>query len=529
MADEKEQVSDPVKDPPFRELGRTGLKHWGGVLDDEFLRELKGVRGMLIYKEMSKNDPIIGASLFAYTTLAKEVTFRVDSAKPGDQMADELAEFVRGCLFDDMNISWRDLLSEIFTFLTYGWSFLEIVYKRRDGEQAQSDPTKPADQQPPASSRFDDQKIGWRKWAIRGQDTLINWDMDDAGGIRGLVQAAAPKFERIQIPIEKALLFRTTSDRGSPEGVSILRTAYTSWYYKRRIQIIRGIGIERDLAGLPVLTPPAGVDIWNTLDAVAVAKKAAAEQLVRSIRRDEHEGVLKPFGWTLELLSSSGGRQFDITAVIAQLNAEMTISIMTDFLLVGHEQVGARSMREDARDTFSHAASSFLDIICDVINRFAIPRLIKINGWPGELAPKLAHGPVAEIALADLMDIITKAAGVGLVFPDEVLEKYFRERAQLPPAPVGAKRPGLVPREQEEDQEENSDEPMADEDSREADDKLRSKKKVKPAEDVREETDEEVGEDEEPDDKAEDDKDKERAAKAKRIKRLKAKRRIFGE
>lgn len=407
----------------FTEIGFTGLKQWGGILEEEFLRELRGQNGIKVYREMSKNDAVVGASMFAYTTLAKEVTFKMDSANQGDAKADEIADFFTGALFEDMNLSWRDLVSEIFSFLTYGWAWFEVVYKRRSGQEGE------------VKSRYDDNKIGWRKWGIRGQDTLYNWEMDVNGGINAMVQQTAPTYSRITIPISKSLLFRTAAERGNPEGVSILRTAYPTWYYKRRFQIVRGIGIERDLAGLPVLTPPEGVDLWNPQDSQAATLKSNAERLVRNIRRDEHEGVVKPFGWELELLASSGGRQFNITEVIGQLNSEIAMSMMTDFLLVGHEQVGARSLATDKRAVFSHAAASFLDTICETVNRFAIPALMKLNGWDEKLTPTLSHGPVAEIELTELTNFIEKTAGAGLLFPDEELEKHLRKRALLPPPP----------------------------------------------------------------------------------------------
>ena len=410
----------------FLELGSTGLNQWSGILSDEFLRELRGPNGVKVYREMAKNDAMVGASLFAYETLAKGVTFTVQSASPGDAQADEVAEFVSGALFEDMNLSWRDLLGEILSFLTYGWAAFERVYKRRNGAQAlQGQPT----------SRFNDNRLGWRKWAIRGQDTLVRWIIDDAGGIGGFIQRAAPRFEEVELPIDRLLLFRTKIERGSPEGVSILRSAYPTFYQKRRIQVVRGIGIERDLAGLPVLTPPAGVDIWNTNDPTATSKRTEGEKVVRNIKRDQHEGILKPNGWILELLSSGGGRQFDITDVIAQLNSEIAMSMMTDFLLVGHEKVGSRSVASDKRSVFSHAAGSFLDSICDVINRFAIPDLVRLNGWAQELAPTLQHGPVAEIELSELVTFVKETAAAGLIFPDEELERHLRERAHLPPPP----------------------------------------------------------------------------------------------
>ena len=42
------------------------------------------------------------------------------------------AGFVESCM-EDIQSTWVDTISEILSFLTYGWSFHEIVYKRRMG------------------------------------------------------------------------------------------------------------------------------------------------------------------------------------------------------------------------------------------------------------------------------------------------------------------------------------------------------------------------------------------------------------
>ncbi|WP_155274431.1 hypothetical protein [Piscirickettsia salmonis] len=48
-------------------------------------------------------------------------------------------------------------------------------------------------------------------------------------------------------------MFRTTSRKGNPEGRSILRNAYQPWYYKKNLESIESIGIERNLVGLLTL------------------------------------------------------------------------------------------------------------------------------------------------------------------------------------------------------------------------------------------------------------------------------------
>ena len=47
------------------EIGRIGQKRYGGTFYEEFLRELRGKKGIETYREMAENDDTIGAILFA--------------------------------------------------------------------------------------------------------------------------------------------------------------------------------------------------------------------------------------------------------------------------------------------------------------------------------------------------------------------------------------------------------------------------------------------------------------------------------
>jgi hypothetical protein len=161
-------------------------------------------------------------------------------------------------------------------------------------------------------------------------------------------QVAAPDFQTRTIPIEKALLFRTESNRGNPEGYSLLRNAYRPWRMKTRIENIEGIGVERDLAGLPVAwVPPDYMD-----DNAPEAKKAvfeAMKTLATGIKRDEEEGVVMPTLYDehgnklfdLTLLSTGGQRQFDTNAIIGRYDQRILMSVMADFLMLGAEKVGS--------------------------------------------------------------------------------------------------------------------------------------------------------------------------------------------
>ncbi len=383
----------------FTEYGRLGQMRYGsgmgsGIFYEEFLPELRGRKGVETYREMSENDDIIGAVLFAIEMLMRQVEWNVQEA--GTSADDKkAAEFIYTCM-NDMEDTWTDFISEVLSFLTFGWAFHEIVYKRRMGTT----------NRPETRSKYDDGLIGWRKLPIRSQDTLWEWRYDDRDTLMGMVQCAPPNFEQIFIPVEKALHFKTKSRKANPEGRSLLRNAYRDWYNKRRIQEIEGIGIERDLAGLPVLQPPEGLDLWDGSPEMN-EQLAMAERIVRSVRRNEHEGLVLPPGWLFTLTSTGGRRQFDTNAIIERYDNRIAMTVLADFVLLGHEKVGSFALSSDKTQLFGIALGTYLGMICEVFNNQAIPRLIDMNGdaFKGITGyPELIHGDIETQDLGQLRE-----------------------------------------------------------------------------------------------------------------------------
>lgn len=408
---------------PMTELGRVGQKKFGGIFFEEFIPELRGKRGVETYKEMAENDDIIGAMMFAVENLIRQSTFDIEPQ--GTKEIDiECADFVKSCL-DDMCDTWTDTLSEILSFLVYGWSWHEIVYKRRCGKQE-----KKAD-----SSKFNDGLIGWKKLAIRSQDTLYRWVYDDEDELIGMEQIAPPDYQVRFIPADKSLHFITKSRKSNPEGRSILRNAYRDYYFKRRFQEIEGIGIERDLAGLPTITPPDDFEIWDDTNTEAQKAMAYAEMLVQNIRRDAKEGLVIPPGWKLELLSSGSKRQFEVGTVIDRYDKRMAMTAMADFILLGHQGTGSFALSDNKTELFSVALGTYMDIIVEVFNNQAIPRLIDLNHdhFAGITDyPVMKHGDVEDTDVEKLGNYLQKMIGIGVITPDRNLEQFARSAGNLP-------------------------------------------------------------------------------------------------
>jgi hypothetical protein len=419
----------------FREIGGTGLNIQGGMLQEEYRPELRGLQGVKTYNEMAET-PICGAIEFIIEQMVAQVKWEV---KPFSEEAkdQEAKEFVEECLHD-MSFSLADTLSEVCTFFRHGWSFLETVMKVRRGYQ-------PFDSAL-STSKYDDGKIGWRKWALRGQNTLSKWDIDDSGGIRGMVQEFLEPISngqtKVTIPIQKAMLFRTRVVQNSPEGVSIFRKAYRPWWLAKRLEESESISHERDGSGLPVLTTPEGFN-WDPADTIASAALRTAEKLVTGIRRGEKEGVLLPFGWELALLSSSSRRSADLGATITRHETRICQSTLTQFLMLGTGRTGSWALSSDQTDMFVLALAGYLKQIKEVINRHGIPRLLEIkqNGFDPSRPPYVDHGDIETQNLAELGSYISALSTAGgIMFPDESLERHLRLVAGLPPPPEPEER-----------------------------------------------------------------------------------------
>jgi hypothetical protein len=415
--------------PDMEELGSSGLRRAGGFIAEEFLPALRNPRGWRVWREMSDNDPVIGSILFAIEKVITRLEWKVEagSKDPADALA---AEFVQSCI-EDMSDSFQETVSSVLSMLPYGYSYHEIVYKIRGGESEDSS----------RRSKFTDGKIGWRKWAVRSQETLFKWELDPKGGIQGFHQMDPSGGQMAYIPIEKALLFRTKSNKNNPEGVSILRNAYRPWYYKKRIEEIEAVGIERDLAGLPIAFVPPEL-LMSTATPAQKAQLAAITTIVQGIKRNEQEGVVFPMiydegghkTYDLQLLTSGGSRQFDTDKIVARYNQQIAMTVLADFILLGHEQTGSYSLGASKIDLWTITVDSIAKSIADIINTHAVPRLLRLNGMQVTSLPYLTYGDVAPTDLTEMADFIQKTIASGALMADASLEAYLRDLANLPVA-----------------------------------------------------------------------------------------------
>lgn len=402
----------------FKELGSTGLRRYGPAIYEEFLPELRWPRAGKVYQEMSSNDPVIGSILYLAEMLIRGASWDVKAAsqKPEDVAA---AEFLKSCM-DDMEMSWANVISEILSMLTYGFSFHEVIYKVRRG---------PNERNPKYRSKHTDGKIGWRAIPVRSQTSIYEWIYNEDNELTGVVQIAEPNYKQVIIPMSKGLLFRTRVSRDNPEGKSLLRNAYRPWFFKKHFEEIEGIGIERDLAGFPVLTAPENLDLWNNDDPAMVALRARAEELVASVRRDSEEGILLPYGWELKLLTSGSSRQIDIGSTIERYDNRIAVTLLSDIILLGSKS-GSFALADTKQSMLAASLQAQVLNIADVFNSHAVPQLFRYNNFNVEELPKIVPGQIQTPSLKEIA-LVMRSMGLD-ISGDIKLQNYIRYLLGMP-------------------------------------------------------------------------------------------------
>lgn len=388
------------------EIGKSGLR-WGyGAVQEEFLVELRGKRGVAVYREMSDNDPIVGGCLHAIRQVLKEVRWSVKSADSDAEKLDDDALFLENCM-RSMESTWSSFVEEAMSEFIYGWALFEQVYKRRD-----------------------DGKVVWKKLPLRSQSSLDRWDMDDVGDTIGFWQRPPLGGGTFYLPIRKCIHFRIGQWANNPEGRSVLRNAYRPWYFRKNIEELEGIGIERDLAGIPVITLPEGMkmndDSVETTEALTWAKK-----LVTNIRVDEQDGVILPYGWELELLSSPGQKQFDTTAVVNRYSKEIAISLLAQFVMLGMERTGSYALSQDIMELFHLSLEGWADSIASTFNQQAVKTLFSLNGVGDRPLPYIVHSPVRKQALKEVANYVKTLVDAEALDVDEGIKSFLKRYGRL--------------------------------------------------------------------------------------------------
>jgi len=431
----------------------------GQIRADEFVPELRGKNAIRKYREMRDNDSTIGAVMYAAEQVLRDVKIKVEPANDTEEARRE-ADFVES-IFDDMDHSLDDHIAESLPSLAYGFSWFEVVYKRRVG------PTKTS---PKKYSKYTDGRMGVRKIVCRAPWTVSRFDIEPVSGdVLGIYQDVGYGSGKHYIPTTKSLYYRTTVLNGDPSGRSILRNAYSSYVYLNNLQNIEAIAVERELAGIPIARIPSE---YLSADASAAQSGFVGnlQQILRDVKFNEQGYIITPSDTypdkdgsptnirlvDVELMSSSGTRNVDIDPIVRRYQHDIARSVLSEFLMLGGGNNGSYALSKSKTDLFLRALESYIQAIVDVLNKQLVERLWQLNGLNYDLMPCIKAGDVAPHDLREISGFLRNLNSADITVSDhpEVIQDLMAI-AELNYDPTVTTETDL-PTEVEEDNKENT-------------------------------------------------------------------------
>lgn len=420
---------------PMQEKGTTGAFETGGFLHtEERNAELRGPKRYLTFSNLLANTAIVAAGTRAFLNLLGNSTWTVTPAETDNEgdatRAQEIADSVWD-IFNDMERPWSRVVRRSGSYRFYGFSIQEWTAKRRD-----------------------DGTLGYRDVAARPQPTIERWALDDHGKVLGVTQLNPKTQEEIPLPRGKLVHIVDDALSDSPEGLGLFRHLVESHHRLERYQMLEAFGFETDLKGIPVARIPyaklqaqvkAGLISQGQMNEIVKPMEDFVRSHIKSVETGlaidsspyratgETDTPSATLEWDISLLKGTPTSQPDMANAIERLTREMAIVLGVQGLLLGGDGSGSLALGRAFSEQFAQLVDSALGEIAECYEQDLIAPLVRMNGWPEELAPKLEteqtkHHDVDQItkSLRDLAD-----AGAPIL-PDDPAVNFVRQKLGAP-------------------------------------------------------------------------------------------------
>lgn len=381
-----EKAVSPLDQPErFRmgELGSLGIRHFGGVTQDELKAELNWPRSINTFRDMSYHSAV-NAPLTLFENIISKATWTYKPPADATEEEKNQAKIINQ-MMQDMEQPWSEFIRDVLSSNVFGFSVHEKVFRKRLKANG---------------SLYDDGIIGWKKLPIRVQESISKFIFSEDGneiiGVQQNLSAINDIYNRfssrgnlINIPRSKFLLFRTGKHRGDPFGKSPLRDAYLAWRFLTALEELEATGVAKDLNGLPVLMLPAQYLAADAPPEVQVIRQYY-EGVMRNLQMNEQSAVILPQVidpeskqpmFKLDLLSVDGKKNFDISKIKEYYKNLIFTSLFADVLQMGQSSTGSFALGSIKNSLSGAYAERLIANIAEVLQNDLIKQTYILNGW----------------------------------------------------------------------------------------------------------------------------------------------------
>jgi len=291
---------------------------------------------------------------------------------------------------------------------SFGWALAEIVLqKRKDG------------------------RLWLRNLDPRGQETLNKWWFDEFDHTIAFEQRDPDTGRIAKIPMEKTVHMTFDGRKGNPQGRGMFRVLFRTWRFIRNLENLEGIGLERNVGGMPIATLPVEPLSDGDIDALKDA--------LRDLRLDEEMYLILPNG--LELSAYSGAiNTAPLNLVIDRKKKEILMLGFAQFIMLGMNQVGTQALVKGSQDFFTLGLEAIQQQMLESWNGQMVPFLFRFNefSFPGMSGfPKITWEMPGKVDLEAVLNAYNTGIQAKLITPTKQDEEHIRGIGDFPDLPEG--------------------------------------------------------------------------------------------
>lgn len=388
-------------------IGVSGLKNVGGRIQEEYLRLLQSWdRAVKVYLEM-RDEPTVATLLSAIKLPLLAADF--DVTPFSDSAADaDAADWLWENLTTMTQQSWRSHVADALEALDFGFYVGELVFeKRADG------------------------RLWLGNIEPRGQETLHRWEFDERDNMTAFVQRDPDTGVFYRIPAGKMVHIALDGRKGNPQGTPLLRSLYRPWRFLKDLENMEGIGLERNVGGMPVATLPEEPLSEQDLTDLRTALK--------NLRNDEEEYLVVPFGMTVR--GYEGGHDVSqLSATIVRKKQEILARGFAQFLMLGMNEVGTQALVKGSQDFFSLSLRATQQKLLERWNQQLVPLLFALNpgAFPGMTGlPQATWNDPGSVDSEALLNSWQTGVNAKVLTPTREDEEHIRAVLDFPDLPEG--------------------------------------------------------------------------------------------
>lgn len=380
------------------------ITSWTGYERNSNLRGQEGIR---TYMRILNNNSTAWALYYVQYVMLSQVGIKI---KPGKNKKSTqiLEESLK-------NIKVKDLFHKASLSLPFGFALMEVQFEINE------------------SGRVIVKKLGHRP-----QSSIESWGMNDGEYVSAIQNTGMGKY--VEIPLWKCLHFKLMPGfDDSPEGRSQLRTAVRPFQYIETIQETEGIGIDRDLTGIPKLEVPMEITL-PTASEEEQARYTEAKKMVASVRQGQFAGLVLPSeerpdgmksGWRFSVVTSGGSKLINTNEIVKRYEVEILMIGLFEVLILGMQgKPGSNALASEQTTFGAMAIGTAIGLIFEELNRLR-DKLMILNGIDDKKGwAEFEPSDIEKLDFTKIADFVQKMKSL---FPDSVeLSRFMHDQVGIP-------------------------------------------------------------------------------------------------